>query len=148
MRMNHPPIGLAHVGIPCKSMDESIAFYQWLGFEVLTRQYHKDGSNMSVLRNGNCLIELYEELGAQKKPVESLSDDGHVDHVALFCDDIDATYAELAAAGAAFLTQGGVLPGKLWEPRGCRYFVIKGPSGEKIEFATVLDENGAPIIKK
>jgi lactoylglutathione lyase len=62
--------------------------------------------------------------------------DGHIDHIAFDVDDIDLTFHTLKNEGFDVLEAAPVfLP--FWK-NGCKYFNIKGPDGERLEFNQIL----------
>jgi lactoylglutathione lyase len=83
---------------------------------------------VAMMKLGTAVIELYqlsyEELSSRA--------DGHVDHVALNVRDIDAAYTEMTDAGFEVI-EGRPVFLNFWA-KGCRYFSVRGPDGEKLEF--------------
>ena len=61
---------------------------------------------------------------------------GHIDHIAFDVDDIDQTYSELKQAGFNILEPEPVFLA-FWY-KGCKYFNITGPDGERLEFNQIL----------
>jgi glyoxalase/bleomycin resistance protein/dioxygenase superfamily protein len=62
--------------------------------------------------------------------------DGHVDHVAFDVDNIDVTFSILSEAGYPVIEPAPVQL-NFWK-KGCKYFNITGPDGERLEFNQVL----------
>lgn len=137
IKMNCLPKGLAHIGVPCRDIDESLAFYAQLGFEPINIKRGINNNNVAFVENNGCRIELVESLNPDKNGV-GVRVDGCVDHFALVCDDIEKAYAECVEAGYTFASNG-ICSAKAWEPRACKFFMIKGPNNEKIEFAQIFD---------
>ena len=130
--------GLQHIGLPVSDLARSREFYGKLGFrEVMTAQFALDGQpgHVAMMQREAVVVELYQ------MPEKYLADirarnDGHIDHVAFSVADVDAAYAELKAAGLAPLEPEPVFL-NFWKA-GCRFFVILGPDGERLEFNQIL----------
>ena len=116
-------LGLQHIGLPAKSIEETIRFYGELGFEVA---WQTENGKCAFLKLQNIVIETYEvgEHAAQCY--------GAIDHIALNVTDIEAAYAAAQAGGYEILTDG-ILFLDFWE-NGVKYFSIAGPNGETLEF--------------
>lgn len=120
--------GLQHIGVPTNDMEQTLAFYQSLGFTLAHRTVN-NGETVCFLRLQNLCIETYENGQAVGKA-------GALDHVALDVDDVEKTWSAVKAAGYAPLEEEiQSLP--FWE-RGVRFFNILGPNGEKVEFSQIL----------
>lgn len=120
--------GTQHLGLPTADLDQTLSFYQGLGFRV-AYQTVNDGGRVAFLRLGDLTIETYESREAAGRP-------GAIDHVALDVTDVDAAFAALQAGGYRLL-DGAVQYLPFWD-RGVRFFTIQGPNGEKIEFSQML----------
>ena len=120
--------GIQHLGLPTACYEETLAFYQGLGFEIL---WQATDRKCTFLRLGEAVIETYSVEEAH--PVW-----GAWDHVALNVTDIDRVYAEIKAAGYRF-AQGE--DGPIFLPffeNGVKFFTIIGPNNEKLEFNQIL----------
>jgi lactoylglutathione lyase len=130
--------GLQHLGVPVTNLEASRAFYKRLGFTeaLLTELPTEQGTiHVSFLQLGNFILELYQLAGEELAEIATRRD-GHIDHFALDVRDIDAAFAAVRAAGLMPLEDAPVyLP--FWE-KGIRYFVVRGPDGEKVEFCQRL----------
>lgn len=135
--MKNKPIGLAHVGIPCSNLDASVAFYAEFGFETVTSGRNLSGYDVAIIRRGDCAIELYQCLDAAANDVAARKD-GHVDHIAMVVEDVQAVYDECVEKGYEIVSDGIESIG-VWAPKKCRYFFIVGPDRERIEFAQVSE---------
>lgn len=130
--LEHNVTGLQHVGVPVRDLPESVTFYERLGFErVMSAEVDRKDQppvQVGMMKLGNAIIELYqlseEELSSRV--------DGHVDHVALNVRNIDAAYKEITEAGIEVI-EGRPVFLNFWR-QGCRYFSVRGPDGEKLEF--------------
>ena len=100
--------GIQHVGIPTNDIEETVAFYEKLGFETALRTVNEEaGEKVAFLRLGTLVVETYENKAAKMT-------DGAIDHIAIDRDTIH------------------FLP--FWE-NGVRFFTIAGPNKERIEFS-------------
>ena len=77
-------LGLQHIGLPAKSIEETIRFYGELGFEVA---WQTENGKCAFLKLQNIVIETYEvgEHAAQCY--------GAIDHIAIDVSDVDRVYA-------------------------------------------------------
>ncbi len=126
--------GLQHIGIPVRDIARSRAFYQSLGFtEVMARELPQanDAIRVSMQERHGLVIELYQLVGADLAEVQGRGH-GHIDHLALDVADIQAAWDTVREAGYQPLESAPVfLP--FWD-KGCYYFNILGPNGERVEF--------------
>ncbi len=130
--------GLQHVGVPVTDLERSRAFYARLGFEeVMGKEFPHGGGTCKVamMRREGVVMELYQLPDDEQAEIRTRGD-GAIDHVAFSVADIDKTFADLRAAGLAPLEEAPV-PLEFWR-RGCKYFAIRGPDGEKLEFNQIL----------
>lgn len=122
--------GLQHVGIPTTDIEETINFYEQIGFEVAYETVNKQtDEKVAFLKQGDLVIETYEN-----KHVASIN--GAIDHVALNVTDIEAVFEQVKEAGYKMIDQEiQFLP--FWD-NGVRFFTIVGPNKEKVEFSQYL----------
>lgn len=138
---NEPSIAinrLQHVGIPVSDINISVAFYQRLGFSnVMESGFTQDGETGTciMMQHKTVIIELYQLPDSQLKAIRERKD-GHIDHVAFDVDDIDASFSLLKNAGFAVIEAAPVFL-SFWK-KGCKYFNIPGPDGERLEFNQIL----------
>jgi len=131
--------GIQHLGIPVTRIDRSSLFYQRLGFTVefsTTLQESDGNTRVAMLRTGSLTIELYEPPADMAREVAGRSD-GHIDHVALDVMDIDAALREIRSMGLPVLEENPPVTLPFWK-KGVKYFTVRGPDGEKVEFNQVL----------
>jgi lactoylglutathione lyase len=129
---------LQHTGIPVTDIKISEAFYIRLGFEnVMQAGFDHEGEEgiCIMMKMLDIVIELYQ------MPEKNLAEirarkDGHIDHIAFDVTDIEETYNVCKTAGLNIIEPAPVYL-KFWE-RGCRYFNIIGPDGERLEFNQLL----------
>jgi catechol 2,3-dioxygenase-like lactoylglutathione lyase family enzyme len=112
----------------------SQAFYTRLGFtETMRAELPSDDGPIQVamLELNGFVLELYQITGVALEEVRARRD-GHIDHVALDVRDIDRAFEAVKAAGLEPLEDAPVfLP--FWD-KGVKYFNVRGPDGEKVEF--------------
>lgn len=80
-------------------------------------------------------MELYQPLSQVLEEIRARND-GFIDHVALDVSDIDQAYTELKDTGLSPM-EGAPVELPFWE-NGAKYFNVRGPDGEKIEFNQIL----------
>ena len=120
--------GLQHIGVPTKNMEETIAFYEKLGFETAFETVN-DGDRVVFFKFASLVIETYESKDVAMKS-------GAVDHIALDVKDIEKTY-ELINQEGLNTTKDTIHFLPFWE-NGVKFFTIEGPNKEKIEFSQYL----------
>ncbi len=120
--------GIQHIGIPTGRMEETLAFYQKLGFEIVHTAM--DGENrVYFLKLNDIIIETYDSANAPMCY-------GGIEHLALNVSDISAVFQEICALCLNTLNDEiHFLP--FWE-NGVKYFTIEGPNKEKVEFSQYL----------
>ena len=134
IRINH----LQHIGIPVTDIRVSEAFYARLGFSnVMESGFVLDGDTGTciMMQHGKILIEIYQLPEKQLREIRTRNH-GRIDHIAFDVDDIDASFALLKENGYPILEEAPVFL-SFWK-RGCKYFNILGPDGERLEFNQVL----------
>ena len=120
--------GIQHVGIPTKDMDATKKFYEDLGFEAAFETVN-DGARVCFLKMHNLVMEVYESEDAAGKI-------GAIEHVAIDVTDIEQVYKEICDKNMNTL-QDEIHFLLFWD-NGVRFFTIKGPNEEKIEFSQFL----------
>jgi len=130
--------GWSHLGIPVTDLNLSRDFYQKFGFkEAMYAEIPVDGEviRASMMEFNGFVLEFYQLLGPELEEVSSRSD-GHIDHIAFDVSDCGQAFAELKGEGLEILEEEPVsLP--FWE-NGIKYFNIRGPDGEKLEFNQII----------
>lgn len=120
--------GIQHIGIPTNDIEETIRFYEQLGFQVAFLTRNGD-ETVAFLRLHNLIIETYENKSAVMQA-------GAIDHLSLDVKDIDSLFELMNQKGFSLLDEHvNKLP--FWES-GVRFFTILGPNKEKIEFCEKL----------
>lgn len=134
IKINH----LQHIGIPVTNLQQSELFYERLGFKnVMAEDFdHPGGSGkVAMMKQGEMIVELYQMPPAAQEEVRSRKN-GHIDHIAFDVDDIDATYQTIKNMGLQIIEPQPVYL-SFWK-KGCKYFNITGPDGERLEFNQIL----------
>ena len=126
--------GWSHLGIPVSDLDRSITYYSQFGFnQVMLAEIPQDDEavRVAMLERGDFLLEAYQLVAEDLEEVRTRSD-GHIDHIAFGVRDCDQAFGEVRSAGLKTLEDAPVhLP--FWE-KGVKYFNVRGPDGEKLEF--------------
>lgn len=129
---------IQHIGIPAHDLEVSIPFYQRLGFEnVMEAPFEFDGGygTCVMMKNHEVIVELYQMPEKQLAEIKKRSN-GHVDHFAIDVTDVDHAFETLKKAGFEILEETPTFL-QFWK-NGTRFFNVKGPSGEIIEFNQIL----------
>lgn len=122
--------GIQHIGIPTNDIEETIRFYESLGFHVALATLNKKANEMvAFMQLHNLVIETYENKSAALQS-------GAIDHIAIDVKNIDSLFEEIKTKGFSLLDmQVRSLP--FWD-NGVKFFTIVGPNKEKIEFCERL----------
>ncbi len=117
-----------HIGIPTNKFEQSLEFYKALGMEHF--QSEKNGEcRVAFLKAPNVEIEIYEQATVSMQ-------NGAIDHMAFYVDDVKKVYESVIA------DKIGTLDMELSElpfgQNGVRFFLIKGPNNERVEFIQKL----------
>jgi catechol 2,3-dioxygenase-like lactoylglutathione lyase family enzyme len=129
---------IQHIGIPAHDLEVSIPFYERLGFEnVMESPFEFDGGfgTCVMMKNHEVIVELYQMPEKQLSEIKARSN-GHVDHFAIDVADVDHAFETLKKAGFEILESTPTFL-QFWK-NGTRFFNVKGPSGEIIEFNQIL----------
>lgn len=129
---------LQHIGIPVTNLRRSVTFYEKLGFANVMEapfELHGEPGTAVMMKRNDIIIELYQMPEPELTGICNRND-GHVDHIAFDVPDIDQAFELLKKAGMKVLEPAPVFL-KFWE-KGCRYFNIEGPDGERLEFNQIL----------
>ena len=130
--------GFQHLGIPVTDLERSAAFYRGLGFEnVMASDFVMNGEKgiMAMMQRGDMIIEIYQLPASLLDDIKTRKD-GHIDHIAFDVDDVDTVFETLKSNGYQVIEPEPVfLP--FWQ-KGCKYFNITGPDGERLEFNQIL----------
>ena len=131
--------GLQHLGIFVTDVEKSKKFYEQFGFKEVLRKsvpYEPENVELAFLEKGGFTIELVQLGGEMKEQIASRTD-GQIDHVALNVKDVDKAYKEVVDAGFEILEEDAPVKMDLFD-NGVKFFSIRGPDGEKVEFNQML----------
>jgi catechol 2,3-dioxygenase-like lactoylglutathione lyase family enzyme len=131
--------GLQHIGIPVTNLERSKAFYAQLGFVEIMRTDLpgvSEAIRVAMIRHEELTLELYQ-LNQEEREAISKRTDGPIDHIALDVMDIDQAYLDICKAGLEVVEDAAPVYLPFWD-QGVKYFTIRGPDGEKIEFNQIL----------
>ncbi|MFM2368049.1 MAG: hypothetical protein RL619_345 [Bacteroidota bacterium] len=132
---------IQHIGIPVTNIKKSEAFYEKLGFKnVMSSTFEIDiekGGIVAMMERNKMIIELYQ-MPEKLLPEIRNRKDGHIDHIAFDVDDIETSFQSLKENGFHILEENPVFL-NFWN-KGCKYFNILGPDGERLEFNQILDK--------
>ncbi len=119
-----------HIGIPTNDIENTIAFYKELGFEVILRTYNEAAKEeVAFLKLNNYVIETFQNN-------QAALEDGAYQHIAIAAKDVESLFTEMKSAGYYLLhDEVQFLP--FWE-NGTKFFMILGPNNERIEFCQKL----------
>lgn len=122
--------GLQHIGVPTNDLEETVSFYETLGFRSAFQTVNEAADErVAFLRMGDVTIEIYENKQAALV-------NGALDHIALNVTDIEEVFRMAKENGFCLLDEEiRFLP--FWE-NGVRFFTLVGPNQEKIEFSQYL----------
>ena len=121
--------GLQHIGIPTLDIDQTIDFYQRLGFDLVYQRTNDNGQRVAFLQLGNLQVETYD-----KEPAAMQA--GAFEHIAIDVKDIDGLFEVVKAQGFP-ISDSPIHFLPYWE-KGIKYFKIEGPNKETIEFCEKL----------
>jgi catechol 2,3-dioxygenase-like lactoylglutathione lyase family enzyme len=130
--------GWSHLGIPVTEIEKSKAFYRQFGFqEIMHAEIPGDAGAVKavMIQQEDFIIELYQLVGDELAEIGTRKD-GHIDHIALNVVEIEKAYADLQAVGMTLIEDAPVCI-DFWD-RGSKYFNLRGPDGEKIEFNQII----------
>jgi catechol 2,3-dioxygenase-like lactoylglutathione lyase family enzyme len=131
--------GVQHLGLPVTDLERSRAFYLNLGFTETMRTDlpgQDETIRVAMLQKDDLTIELYQLAGEERQEIATRQD-GHIDHIAMNVLDIEKAYTEITAAGFEILEENAPEFLPFWT-HGVKFFTIRGPDGEKIEFNQIL----------
>lgn len=122
--------GLQHIGIPTRSFESTIKFYEILDFEIVfQRTIDDDKAQVAFMKLCDIVIEIYEVDVSSNKP-------GPIDHIAIDVKDVEFLFECMKRKGYKILNDEiQYLP---FFKKGVKFFTIEGPNGEKIEFNQII----------
>ena len=126
---------LDHIGLACSDATTAANWYQEvLGFHVIGKfdnATKTDHTYFVASEDESVVYEIYtkKDLPAQLQ--------GKIDHISYKSGDIEKDYAYCLEQGYTICTKGIEEIDRFWD-NGVRYFKIKSPTGEEIEFCQTL----------
>jgi catechol 2,3-dioxygenase-like lactoylglutathione lyase family enzyme len=130
--------GIQHIGVPVTDLKRSKEFYVRLGFkDVMSSTFAINGGKgvVAMMKRGGAVLELYQMPAKELEEIRTRKD-GHIDHITFGVVDIEKVFDELKRAGFQIIEDKPVFL-NFWE-KGCKYFVVLGPDGERLEFNQIL----------
>ena len=131
--------GWSHLAIKIRNLNKSVEFYESLGFKKTSEGYLDTPEGRLIIGfvelNG-FVIELIQMCGAGLRELEERSA-GHIDHFALDVKKIQDLFFEMRQTGYC-MQQMMVKELSLFQ-HGIKYFMVKGPDGELIEFNEIME---------
>lgn len=121
--------GIAHIGIPAKNLDETVKFYESIGFKCLGI-FHNGANRCAFVAFNDLMIETWE---GDQPAMQA----GAINHVSLNTTDVDAAFKAAKAQGLNLVDQEIQSIPSFWD-HGIRFFNILGPNHETIEFCQKL----------
>lgn len=137
LKINH----IQHIGIPVNDIIISEAFYKKLGFKnIMSSTFEiesEEGGIVAMMERNNMIIELYQMPESKLSEIRDRKN-GHIDHIDFDVDDIDITFRKLKENDFQIIEEQPVFL-NFWK-KGCKYFNILGPNGERLEFNQILKD--------
>jgi uncharacterized glyoxalase superfamily protein PhnB len=120
------------VNLYADNVEPGVAFYAALGFEE-TYRYAPAGEPLHVeLRNGGLTIGIASVRAARDDHGLEVSQEGAAMEIVLWCDDVDAAYAQALASGATVMREphdfqdGRLRVGWVMDPLGNPLELVQG----------------------
>lgn len=121
---------LAHVGIPTDDLENSIQFWQSLGFKEIGRFTMEDQKHeVTFMRADHLIIEIWNSDPAVHQT-------GAINHISLNVSDADEAF-KAAKLNGYKIKENEVQHLDYWQ-NGIKYFNIIGPNDEIIEFCEIV----------
>ena len=127
--------GFHHVAIRASDFDATIRFYtEGLGF-TLARTWLDGKMRAAMIDIGNgSYLEIFSEGISGHRP------EGHWNHIALICDDVESAMARVKELGCEVTVNCVEVSIPSDPPLPVRLAFFKGPDGEVIELFQTLDQ--------
>ena len=135
LKINH----IQHIGIPVSNIQKSIGFYEKFGFtNVMPSTFEIEGEKggiVAMMKRDSIILELYQMPASYLTEIKNRKD-GHIDHIAFDVDDIELAFTTIKENHFTILEKEPVFL-NFWN-KGCKYFNILGPDGERLEFNEII----------
>lgn len=130
---------IQHIGIPVSNIQKSIGFYEKFGFtNVMPSSFEIEGEKggiVAMMKRDSIILELYQMPASYLTEITNRKD-GHIDHIAFDVDDIELAFTTIKENHFTILEKEPVFL-NFWN-KGCKYFNILGPDGERLEFNEII----------
>lgn len=131
--------GMQHIGVYLTDARAAADWYEKnLGFKRLAT-FTTSGGNEVIFIRSDAVGTTYELVGqVPGTPGYDAVKDGKalIDHIAYTVDNVEAAYEQAKQDGLEIISEITNIP-EFWD-NGFRYFMVKGPCGEKVEFCKIL----------
>lgn len=127
-------LGWDHLAVRTKNLKETMSFYAGLGFSMTGNGFLDTEDGRLYIAFMTCkgfTLELIELKGSVVNDPQTW-EPGKIDHISLNVQNVQDAFMEARSQGYEVL-DFGIKELPLFD-HGCRFFSIKGPNGEKIEF--------------
>ena len=135
LKINH----IQHIGIPVSNIQKSIGFYEKFGFtNVMPSTFEiagEKGGIVAMMKRDSIILELYQMPASYLTEITNRKD-GHIDHIAFDVDDIELAFTTIKENHFTILEKEPVFL-NFWN-KGCKYFNVLGPDGERLEFNEII----------
>ena len=135
LKINH----IQHIGIPVSNIQKSIGFYEKFGFtNVMSSTFEIEGEKggiVAMMKRDSIILELYQMPASYLTEINNRKD-GHIDHIAFDVDDIELAFTTIKENHFTILEKEPVFL-NFWN-KGCKYFNVLGPDGERLEFNEII----------
>jgi lactoylglutathione lyase len=135
LKINH----IQHIGIPVSNIQKSIGFYEKFGFtNVMPSTFEIEGEKggiVAMMKRDSIILELYQMPASYLTEIKNRKD-GHIDHIAFDVDDIELAFTTIKENHFTILEKEPVFL-NFWN-KGCKYFNVLGPDGERLEFNEII----------
>jgi lactoylglutathione lyase len=135
LKINH----IQHIGIPVSNIQKSIGFYEKFGFtNVMPSTFEIEGEKggiVAMMKRDSIILELYQMPASYLTEITNRKD-GHIDHIAFDVDDIELAFTTIKENHFTILEKEPVFL-NFWN-KGCKYFNVLGPDGERLEFNEII----------
>jgi catechol 2,3-dioxygenase-like lactoylglutathione lyase family enzyme len=86
-------IGIDHIELIVRDVKEFVAFYEKMGFKLLSWTEHHGGSAEMQMPGMDIIFEIHTLTGEENPGIN---------HISFRCDDVSTTHADLTAKGITF----------------------------------------------
>ena len=135
LKINH----IQHIGLPVSNIQKSIGFYEKFGFtNVMPSTFEIEGEKggiVAMMKRDSIILELYQMPASYLTEIKNRKD-GHIDHIAFDVDDIELAFTTIKENHFTILEKEPVFL-NFWN-KGCKYFNVLGPDGERLEFNEII----------